>query len=642
MTMNTDNPEVPTSMTDAQRFELLVTSVRDYAIYMLDCGGHVASWNAGAQRFKGYVASEILGRHFSEFYTLEDRAAGVPERALRIALDEGRYEDEGWRVRKDGTRFWASVVVDPIRDASGQLLGFAKITRDISERREAQEALRRSEEQFRLLVQGVTDYAIYLLSPSGEVTSWNAGAARIKGYEHHEIIGQHFSRFYTDDDRANGMPALMLAIAAREGRVEREGWRIRKDGSRFWANVVMDAIRDERGTLVGFAKVTRDITERKEAAIALERANAALFQSQKMEAIGQLTGGVAHDFNNLLAILSNGLQVLSSQSRTHLDAKMLETMQRAIDRGASLTQQLLSFARQQPLKTEAHDLNALIHAFEPMLQRAGDASIRLAFELALERAPVTLDAARFEAALLNLVVNARDATPHGGTIRIGTDCVEFLTNVVGGLPAGRYVRASVSDTGTGMPPEVVARAFEPFFTTKEPGKGTGLGLSQVYGFIVQSGGEVVIRSEVGVGTTVEIYLPMTKDAPEGSATYPSPLKAETVLLVEDEPDLLAAAAELFRSIGYEVVTASNGLDAVDILKRRAEIDIVFSDIVMPHGISGLELARQIQEQYPHIKVVLASGYPLPVLRREHGDLNEFSFVQKPYRLADLAKVLRAL
>ena len=638
--MTTDNHAVPAGPTDAQRFELLVTSVKDYAIYMLDPHGYVVSWNAGAQRLKGYVASEIMGRHFSEFYTAEDRASGVPDSALRTALEQGKFEDEGWRVRKDGTRFWASVLVDPIRDNSGELVGFANITRDISEHKAAQDELRKSEQQFRLLVHGVTDYAIYLLSPAGEITSWNAGAARIKGYQQHEIIGQHFSRFYTEEDRAKGVPALTLALSARDGRAELEGWRVRKNGTRFWANVVVDAIRDESGTLIGFAKVTRDITERKEAAAALERANAALFQSQKMEAIGQLTGGVAHDFNNLLAVISNGLQVLSAQSRTHLDTRMLDTMQRAVDRGASLTQQLLSFARQQPLKAELHDVNALIRAFEPVLHRAGKDSIRLEVELASERTTVLLDAARFEAALLNLTVNARDAMPAGGTIVIGTGRVELTAGEVGGLAAGSYIRTAVSDTGTGMPPEVVARAFEPFYTTKEPGKGTGLGLSQVYGFITQSGGDVVIRSVAGEGTTIEIYLPAVAAAPVAPGDYSAHLAAETVLLVDDEPDLLAAASELFRSIGYEVVTASNGLDAVDILMQRPEVDILFSDIVMSQGISGLELARLVREQFPAIKIVLASGYPLAVLRREHGELGEFTFVHKPYRLADLAKALR--
>jgi PAS domain S-box-containing protein len=261
-------------------FQLLVAGVRDYAIFMLDPEGLIKTWNAGAQRFKGYAASEIIGQHFSRFYTENDRSASRPALALRTALDEGKFEDEGWRVRKDGSRFWASVVIDPIRDDAGKLIGFAKITRDITDRKAAQEALRESEERFRLLVQGVTDCAIYMLSPAGEITNWNSGAERIKGYTRGEILGKHFSQFYTKEDRASGMPDETLAVATAEGRFEREGWRVRKDGSRFWAHVVVDAIHDDAGTLVGFAKVTRDVTERKHAAETLERANAALFQSQ--------------------------------------------------------------------------------------------------------------------------------------------------------------------------------------------------------------------------------------------------------------------------------------------------------------------------------------------------------------------------
>jgi len=250
--------------TSLEQLRLLVAGVSDYAIYMLSPEGIVSSWNKGAQRFKGYSAEEIIGQHFSRFYTEEDRANGKPARALKIALDEGRYEEEGLRVRKDGTRFWASVVIDPIRDEQGKLIAFAKITRDITERHDAEEALRASENRFRLLVQGVTDYAIFMLSPDGKVTNWNSGAQRIKGYAQHEVLGTHFSRFYTSEDQASGLPMRALGQAAENGRVEMEGWRVRKDGSKFWANVVIDAIRDEHGELIGFAKVTRDITERKQ------------------------------------------------------------------------------------------------------------------------------------------------------------------------------------------------------------------------------------------------------------------------------------------------------------------------------------------------------------------------------------------
>src|SRR5687768_12429578 len=285
-----------------QRFQLLIDSVTDYAIYMLDPDGVVISWNAGARRFKGYEAHEIIGENFARFFGSEDRAAGLPRLALETAAREGRFEAEGWRYRKDGTRFWANAVIDPIRDEKGALVGFAKVTRDITERKEAEERLQASERRFRMLVQGVTDYAIYMLDTEGRVTNWNAGAEAIKGYSAAEIIGQHFSRFYPEEDRQAGEPARALRIALREGKYEREAVRIRKDGSRFWAHVVIDPIFDDTGRHVGFAKITRDVTERRAAQEELEEARVALVQAQKLQALGELTGGIAHDFNNLMTV----------------------------------------------------------------------------------------------------------------------------------------------------------------------------------------------------------------------------------------------------------------------------------------------------------------------------------------------------
>src|SRR5471032_1279740 len=627
-------------VSEDKRFEMLVTSIRDYAIYMLNPDGVINSWNAGAERFKGYAAHEIIGQHFSVFYTEEDRRSGKPARALQTAREQGKFEDEGWRVRRDGTRFWASVVVDPIRDPSGMLIGFAKITRDITERKETEDALRESEDRFRLLVQSVTDYAIYMISPTGVITNWNTGAERIKGYKREEIVGSNFAVFYTEEDRAKDMPAQTLATAATEGRFEQESWRVRQDGTRFWAHVVVDAIRDEAGKLLGFAKVTRDITERKLAAEALERANAALFQSQKMEAIGQLTGGIAHDFNNLLAVISSSVDVLTTRAQNYADTKVLDAIRRAVERGALMTQQLLSFARQQPLKVEKYDLNAVISSFEPVLRRAGNFAIEMEIRLTRHVKTVLLDAARFEAALLNLVVNARDAMPVGGKLVVAVENVELGSVEVGGLEPGAYVRVSVADTGSGMPPAVAARAFEPFFTTKEVGKGTGLGLSQVYGFIAQSGGDVVIDSEEGKGTNVSMYLPVVEGAPDDRIVAADE-RVDTVLIVEDEPDVLDAAGQLFRSIGYEVATAANGVDAMAILERRSDIDILFTDVVMPKGMSGIQLARLARELRPDLKVILASGYPLPALREQYGRIDDFTFVVKPYLLAELAKSLRA-
>jgi PAS domain S-box-containing protein len=635
--MNSVPPDAR-SIAENDRFRMFVAGVTDYAIYMLSPEGIINSWNAGAQRFKGYTGDEIIGQHFSRFYTDEDRAAGVPKRALQTALDHGKFEDEGWRVRKDGTRFWASVVIDPIRDSHGVLVGFAKITRDITDRKRAAEQLHSSEERFRLLVQGVTDYAIYMLSPSGEITNWNSGAKRIKGYEEHEVINTHFSRFYIDEDAARGLPMKALSTAVAEGRFESEGWRVRKDGSRFWAHVVIDPIRSQLGELIGFAKITRDITERRNAAADLEKANVALFHSQKLEAIGKLTGGVAHDFNNLLSVIVNGLGVLQRRLQSPEDVRILDAMARAAARGATLTQQLLTFARQQPLKQDNYNLNEVIGSFEAVLRRAGKGTVRFDMEIAPDLALVHVDAAQVEAALLNLIVNARDATPEGGRITLRTEMVQLAPKAVGTLPAGPYVKVSVEDTGSGMSKETASRAIEPFFTTKPVGQGTGLGLSQAYGLAQQSGGDLVIESALGKGTTVSLYFPaLAEDA--GTKVAKSEVR-DKALVVDDQEDVLGMAVELFSSLGYEVVAANNGADALDILKRTPNIDVLFSDVVMP-GMSGIELAQEARVMAPKMKIILVSGYPAPALNDEKASMDSFEFISKPYTMSQILRKLRA-
>jgi len=633
-------------------YRLLVQGVTDYAVFLLDEHGVVLTWNPGAERIKGYAAEEIVGQHFSRFYTEEDRAAGKPQRALRVAVETGRFSDEAWRVRKDGRWFWASVVIDAIRDNDGRLIGFAKVTRDLTDRLVAESALRESEERFRMLVQGVTDYAIYMLDPNGSITNWNSGGERIKGYTAEEIVGQHFSRFYTEEDRAAGEPKRALETAAREGRYEREAWRVRKDGTRFWASIVIDPIYDPRGNLVGFAKVTRDMTERKRAEEALQATRAALAQSQKMEAIGQLTGGVAHDFNNLLTVITNGLDLLAGPMRDEAQKqRIIDSAQRAAERGAKLTQQLLAFARQQPLRPHINDINKLIVGFEPVLQRACVESIDI--ELALSGVPIAadIDGPQLETALLNLVVNGRDAMPRGGRLRIAT-ALETLSpervRTMGAIPAGDYVVVEVRDTGDGMRPEILDKVFEPFFTTKEIGKGSGLGLSQVYGFVAQSGGHVEIDSTVGAGTTVRLYLPAADPALEGKTgtDLAPPVRhgAGRVLVVEDDTEVRDVTVEMLRSLGYEVLTAPDAPSALALLSRDDHVDILFSDIVMPGGVNGVELARQAVRLRPRLRVLLASGYPMSALASEHGlgREPEFSFIGKPYRGADLAGKLRQL
>ncbi|MCR5877069.1 PAS domain-containing sensor histidine kinase [Phenylobacterium sp. J367] len=504
-------------ITEDQRFRLLVESIVDYAIFMLDVNGTVSNWNPGASRIKGYTAQEIVGRHFSTFYTPEDREAGLPARALTTALREGRFEDEGWRIRKDGTRFWATVVIDPVRDDDGRHIGFAKITRDVSEKRVAEEALARSERQFRLLVSGVVDYALYMLDPNGIVTNWNAGAEHIKGYAASEIVGQHFSRFYTDPDRAAGIPTHALETARSRGRYEAEGWRVRKDGSLFWASVVIDAIRDDGGILVGFAKITRDITERRNAQLELQRAHERLAQAQKMEAMGQLTGGVAHDFNNLLMVVSGQAQLL--RKRVAEDARALralDAIEAASRRGQDLTRHLLSFARRQRLQPMPISLADRLEGLRELLGTSLGSNVALQLALPDEVWPIEADPSELELALLNLAVNARDAMPAGGTLSVSARNCTLKAGDIDPDLEGDFVALSVRDTGVGIPPDILARVFEPFFTTKDVDKGTGLGLSQVYGFVQQSGGRVTVESQLGEGATITLYLPRSTGAPRNT------------------------------------------------------------------------------------------------------------------------------
>jgi PAS domain S-box-containing protein len=633
-----------TSVSEDERYRLLVDAITDYAIYMLDENGIVTSWNAGAQRLKGYAAAEIIGQHFSRFYTEQDRRAGAPAHALKTASTEGRFELEGWRVRKDGARFWGHVVIDPIRSPAGNVIGFANITRDLTERATAEQALLRSEEQFRRLVEGVTDYAIYMLDPQGYISSWNAGAQRIKGYRPEEIIGQHFSRFYTAEDQAAGLPAVSLQTAIREGQFEKEGWRVRKDGSRFWAHLVIDPILGDDGEVIGFAKITRDITERKEAQKALDLARQALFQSQKLEAIGQLTGGIAHDFNNLLMAILGSLEL--ARKRVPEDPRVTPFLDNAIQgaqRGASLTQRMLAFARRQELKTEAVDIGSLVRGMQGLLERSIGPTIRIRTRFTRDLPLASTDMNQLEAALLNLALNARDAMPGGGVITIAAHEETLLPLDPEDGPV-RYVSLSVTDTGQGMDEETLARALEPFFTTKGVGKGTGLGLSMVHGLAEQSGGQLRLTSQPGEGTTVEILLPVAEAWTRTAQAEPAPGLAPppravglTVLAVDDDSLVLLNTCAMLEDMGHTVLQATSGLEALEIVEGGDRIDLLVSDQAMP-GMTGLQLVHAVRALRPDLPVILATGFAeLPP-----GADASLHRLAKPFRQVDLATMIETV
>jgi PAS domain S-box-containing protein len=500
--------------------------------------------------------------------------------------------------------------------------------------KQQQRDLFETERSFRLLVEGVVDHALYMLDPTGIVTSWNIGGQRIKGYSPDEIVGRHFSCFYTEADRANGKPARALGIARDQGRYEEEGWRVRKDGTFFWASVVIDPIR-EGDKLVGFAKITRDITERREAQLKLEQMQAQLAESQKLDALGQLTGGVAHDFNNLLMIIGGSLHTLKKGIDSDpVRQRALTAIEAAAKRGAALTSQLLTFARRQSVNPEPINVAERIDAVREVLGTGVGGAVTLQFDVDRGAWPVIVDVTELETALVNLVINARDAMPGGGVITISAH-----NNALNeAAHTGDYVAISVADTGVGIPPDVLSRIFDPFFTTKPIGKGTGLGLSQVHGFAHQAGGTVKVASEIGKGTKVTILLPRNDASPAIDQRQVADTRGSgTVLLVEDNPDVATVSASLLEQLGYTVRRVADAEAALTEIERDG-IDLVFSDIVMPGKMDGLALARHLKAHRPGLPILLATGYSDAAANV----LGDFPILRKPYEIHQLSEAIAKL
>ncbi|HWI12869.1 MAG TPA: PAS domain S-box protein [Burkholderiales bacterium] len=620
---------------DPLLLQLAIEQTQQYAMFLLDAKGVIMTWNLGAQCIKGYAPSEIIGKHFSIFYTQDALEKGWPAYELRMASLEGRFEDEGWRVRKDGERFWANVVITALRDEHGKLLGFSKITRDVTERKQHEEALRSSEERFRLLVEGVTDYAIYMLDPQGIVTSWNTGAEKIKGYPRDDVIGKHFSRFYTDEDIEAGKPWEELAAARRCGRSESQGWRIRKDGTRFWSRVIVTALRDADGTLRGFAKITQDLTER--------------LHMQDLEDaarnINEFIGVLAHEMRNPLAPIRMAVRVMSEASP---DDPLQKTMRETIDRQSAhlthIVDNMLDIARltrgtltlvNRPVKL--HDVvRDAVDAALPALQESRH---RLHVNITDQDLVVFGDAGRLTQMAANLVNNAVRYTPPGGNIWID-----------GRAENGQAV-VSVRDDGCGIDEHMLERIFGMFVQGRSPlqriGGGLGVGLALARRIAELHGGSVVAHSEgESKGSVFTMRLPLADAAAlreverqSAPAPLPAPTAVQRVLVVDDNIDAAKSLGMLLKSLGHDTRVVHDGEQA---LETAAEFrpDVVLLDIGMP-GLDGYEVARRLRaiEGQRAVRIVAVTGWGQETDRQKSRAAGFDLHLVKPLDLNELAHAL---
>jgi PAS domain S-box-containing protein len=578
-------------------------------------------------QFKGTL-NEFVG-----FIHPDDRAKVYA--SIGVALKSGSEFSHAERIiRPDGEIRHLHSLGEVVRDENGAAIRMLGICLDVTDRKQAERALQESELNYRMLLRGARDYAIYMLDVQGYVRSWNEGAQRLKGYTEGEIIGKHFRIFLPDEIRSSDIAEQALAAAGRDGQFEAQTWVVRKDGTPFFASVVIDAVRNDAGELIGFAKLIRDITLQHEAQLALEQSREQMAQAQKMEALGQLTGGIAHDFNNLLMIVSGYAQILQRRVREPKDTQAVEAIRAAANRGEKLTRQLLAFSRRQQLMPVVVDLRQRIDAVRDMLVPSLRGNIELIYDIEDKVWPVEVDLGELELALVNVAVNARDAMPDGGTITLSARNVVLKPGSAAGDLEGEFVALAIIDTGSGMTPDVLARVFEPFYTTKPVGKGTGLGLSQVHGFANQSGGAVTLSSEPGHGTVVTIYLPRSTHEAEAAGEGAAETNGEahgTVLVVEDSRDVAEVTSSLLEQLGYRVVRAENAAEALRHLQQGIGVDLLFSDIVMPGSINGLGLAQICRERFPDIPVLLTSGFSDAAQAAD----GRFDILRKPFELSAL-------
>ncbi len=619
---------VPKS-TDSDAFRLMVEGVRDYAIFMLTPDGIIATWNEGAQRIKGYTAQEIIGQHFSRFYSAEALAKDWPAEELRRARAQGRFEDEHWRLRKDGTRFWANVIITALRDSRGELIGFSKITRDLTERRAHEELLRQSEENIRMLVAGVKDHAIFLVDPDGVVLNWNAGAERVLGFQSAEVIGRNISLLYIGEDVVAGKPEADLARARDAGYTEETGWRLKSDGTRLWAEVTISALRAGDGALRGLATIVRDMSQRR--------------RVQELETEGQrineFIAMLAHELRNPLAPISNAVRILESSGGAPEIVRSTQLIGRQVGHLSRLVDDLLDVGRITSGKIRMRmaplELNALVQAAAESVRAPAEAAGHM-LEVQLPAEPLQADGddTRLTQVVVNLLTNAVKYTPRGGRIRI-----ELLAR-------GSVATLRVQDNGIGMAKSFMGSVFDPFVqgdrSLDRAEGGLGVGLTLVKRIVTLHGGTVGVTSDgPGKGSEFTVTLPLGRRAAATplAATGNQPARAQKILVVDDNEDAATSLATLLEMSGHEVLVAHDGPDALRIATANPP-DAVLLDLGLPR-MDGYQVARRIRAlpHLAHTRLIAVTGYGHDDDKRAAREAGFNAHLVKPVDFAELLRVI---
>lgn len=626
---------------EQSRLRAVVDTAVD-GVILIDAQGVILMFNPACEKLFGYAAFEVVGRNVKmlmpEPYQSGHDAylANYRETGVRKIIGIGR---EVLGRRRTGATFPMDLSVGEAEEDGRPI--FVGIIRDLTERKAAETALRDGAERLRAVVETAVD-GVILMNSKGVVSLFNPACERLFGYTEDEVVGHNVRMLMPEPYRSGHDTYISNFLETGTAKIigiGREVIGLRKDGSTFPMDLSVGEAKHEKESI--FVGILHDLSSRK-------RTEAQLVQAQKMETIGQLSGGIAHDFNNLLTVIMGNAEALSLRLKARNDlAALADTIISAAERGAELTQRLLAFGRRQVLKPAAIDCNALIESMQVLLRRTLREDIDLRVVVSPTPVLAMADAGQLESAVLNLSLNAQDAMPDGGALTLMTSEVELDTDSLGPnleVKAGRYVCIIVTDEGSGMTGETLERAFEPFFTTKEVGKGSGLGLSMVYGFVKQSNGQVTIYSEPGLGTSVRIYLPIADEAAP-RATAPVNLKAiggaEQILVVEDDPFVRGHAISSLEGLGYRVLVAADGREALHVLQGGAQPQLLFTDIVMPGGVNGWELAARARQILPGLKVLFTSGYPQETLTSRGQLTPDAPMLSKPYRIADLARSVRA-